>query len=259
MGDWDGSTVIEDHISFLRDMRRMPNVAFVKARVPPEVEISPVPQEGERVVFRSHFLRGFGLPVSGFFRSFLDFYHLQPHHLTPNAVTLLSTFVTACEGYIGILPTIMLWGVFFYGKLGTSARETAAECGGFVAVHRPAKRNAFPVIKLAQSVKMWQQSYFYIENVDPAADFLNLPAYEAAPHRSLRLLEVQAKAGVGGCCGRHRPTPGAPGVEGPRGLRPPDHLRQPPGAPAPEPPSSNLPDERAPRPQPAVHEADADC
>ena len=33
-GDWDGSTVIEDHISFLRDTRRMPNMAFVKARVP---------------------------------------------------------------------------------------------------------------------------------------------------------------------------------------------------------------------------------
>ena len=76
MGDWDGSTVIEDHNSFLR-------AAFVKARVPPETEISPVPLGDERVIFRSHFLRGFGFPVSGFFRSFLDCYHLQPHHLSP--------------------------------------------------------------------------------------------------------------------------------------------------------------------------------
>ena len=153
-GDWDGSSVIEDHISFLRDTRRMPNAAFFKAWVPPEVEILPVPRGNERVVFRSHFLRGFGLPASGFFRSFLNFYHLQPHHLTPNAVTLLSAFVMACEGYLGILPTIELWGAFFYGKLGTSAKETAAECGGFIAMRRVAKRNAFPVIKLAQSVKM---------------------------------------------------------------------------------------------------------
>ena len=71
-------------------------------------------------------------------------------------MTLLSAFVTACEGYLGILPTIEMWGAFFYGKLGTSAKEAAAECGGFVAVRRPAKRNAFPVIKLSQSVKMWQ-------------------------------------------------------------------------------------------------------
>ena len=129
-GDWDGSTVIEDHITLLRDTRWMPNAAFVKARVPPETEISPAPRGNERVVFRSHFLRGFGLPVSGFFRSFLDFNHLQPHHLTPNTVTLLSALVTVCEGYIGVLPMIELWGAFFYGKLGTSAKDTTAECCG---------------------------------------------------------------------------------------------------------------------------------
>ena len=152
--------MIEDHISFLRDTRQMPNTAFIKVRVPPEEEISPVPRGKERVVFRSHFLRGFSLPVSGFLRSFLDFNHLQPHHLTPNTVTLLSAFVTACEGYLGILPTIELSGAFFYAKLGTSAKEKATVCSAFVAVHRPSKKNAFPVIKLSQSVKLWQQSYF---------------------------------------------------------------------------------------------------
>ncbi|XP_044409736.1 uncharacterized protein [Triticum aestivum] len=111
----------------------------------------------------------------------MDFYHVQPHHLTPNTVTLLSAFVMVCEGYIGILPTIKLWGAFFYGKLGTSSKDTMAECGGFVAVHRPAKRNVFPVIKLSQSVKLRQQSYFYVENVDLNVDFINLPAYEASP------------------------------------------------------------------------------
>ena len=100
-------------------------------------------------------------------------------------MTLLSALVTACEGYIGILRTIELWGAFFYGKLGTSAKDTPAECGGYIAVHRPVKWNAFPTIKMAQSVKMWQRSYFYIENVDPATDFLNLLPYEAAPPTGL--------------------------------------------------------------------------
>ena len=85
----------------------------------PRGEISPAPQEGERVVFRSHCLRGLGLPASNFFRSFLVFYGLQPHHLTPNTVVLLSAFVTLCEGYPGVLPTIELWGEFFYSELGT--------------------------------------------------------------------------------------------------------------------------------------------
>ena len=43
-------------------------------------------------------------------------------------------------------------------------------------VRRPSPKNAFPTIKLPQSVKMWQQSYFYVENMDPAVDFINLPA-----------------------------------------------------------------------------------
>ena len=75
-GDWDGSNVHEDHVKFLR----------------------------------SHFLRGIGLPASAFFCSFLEFYQLQPHHLTPNTVVLLSAFVTLCEGFLGVLPTIELWG-----------------------------------------------------------------------------------------------------------------------------------------------------
>ena len=112
-GDWDGSSLHANHIDFLRKTRRLPGKDQVRVRLAPEKEITPAPEEGERVVFRSHFLRGFGLPLSAFFRSWLDFYQLQPHHLTPNAVVLLSAFVTLCEGYLGVLPTLELWGEFF--------------------------------------------------------------------------------------------------------------------------------------------------
>ena len=91
----------------------------MRVRLAPEKEISPALEEGERVVFRSHCPRGFGLPASGFLRSFLKFYNLQPHHLTPNAVMLLSAFVPLCEGFLGLLPTLELWGEFFQSKLGT--------------------------------------------------------------------------------------------------------------------------------------------
>ena len=110
---WDGSNVHDDHVDFLRRMRRLQGADYVRVRLAPEREISPAPEEDERVIFRSHCLRGFGLPASGFFRSFLEFYHLQPHHLTPNAVMLLSAFVTLCEGFLGVLPTLELWGEFF--------------------------------------------------------------------------------------------------------------------------------------------------
>ena len=90
-GDWDSSNVHMDHIEFLRKTRRLPGADQVRVRLAPAREIMPEPEEGERVVFRSHFLRGIGLPASAFFRSFLNFYQLQAHHLTPHPVVLLST------------------------------------------------------------------------------------------------------------------------------------------------------------------------
>ena len=73
-GDGDGSNVHDDHIDFLRKTRRLPGRDYVRVRLAPEKEISPAPEEDERAVFRSHCLRGLGLPASGFFRSFLEFY-----------------------------------------------------------------------------------------------------------------------------------------------------------------------------------------
>ena len=53
-GAWDGSEVHGDHIDFLRQTRRLPGKDYVKVRLVPKREISPAPEEGERVVFRSH-------------------------------------------------------------------------------------------------------------------------------------------------------------------------------------------------------------
>ena len=175
-GDWDGSNVHMDHIDFLRKTRRLPGKDQVRVRLALEKEITPAPEEVERVIFRSHFLRGLGLPASAFFRSFLDFYQLQPHHLTPNTVVLLSAFVTLCEGFLGILPTLELWGEFFQSKLGTPMQGVPAQSGAFIAMRRSAADNPFPVITLIQSVKRWQKSYFYVKNVAPQGDYVNLPA-----------------------------------------------------------------------------------
>ena len=64
-GGWEGSEVTE--YDLLRRARK----------IPPAAEVAPEPQPGECVVFTSHFARGFGLPVSTFFRAFLDYYHLH--------------------------------------------------------------------------------------------------------------------------------------------------------------------------------------
>jgi hypothetical protein len=64
-------------------------------------------------VFIAHFERGFGLPVSDFFRDFLDTYDLQPHHIPVNAVMILSAFTAFCEGFTGIEPFCQGWAKYF--------------------------------------------------------------------------------------------------------------------------------------------------
>jgi hypothetical protein len=78
----------------------------------------PAPEFGERVIFTSHFERGFGLPASDFFRDFLDTYDLQPHHLPANAVMILSAFAAFCEGFAGIEP---------FPKLGRNTSSCASK------------------------------------------------------------------------------------------------------------------------------------
>ena len=135
-GVWDGSEVDDDDIEILCQTWRLPGRDLVRVRLAPEGETSPVPEEGKRVIFRSHLMRGLGLPASGFFRSFLEFPGLQPPHLTPNTVVLLAAFATLCEGFLGVLPTIELWG----GVLPIQARHTRRRRAGPVrCIHRNAE------------------------------------------------------------------------------------------------------------------------
>ncbi|KAK1614834.1 hypothetical protein QYE76_020351 [Lolium multiflorum] len=97
-----GSNVTEFEIDWLYRSRRIPE--GVTCRIPGD-ELEPDPEPGEHVVFLAHFERGFGLPASPFFREFLDFYELQPHHLPGNAIFYLSCYATFMEAYIGIRPT----------------------------------------------------------------------------------------------------------------------------------------------------------
>ena len=87
-GAWQGSLVTEEHINRLRRRRQIPDE--VEARIPPRGECQPDPKEGEYVVFYSHFDRGFALPLNDYARSVMEFYQLQPHHMPPNAILIMS-------------------------------------------------------------------------------------------------------------------------------------------------------------------------
>ncbi|KAK1632859.1 hypothetical protein QYE76_007174 [Lolium multiflorum] len=156
-GAWRGSDVTQYEIDWLYRSRRIPD--GVSCRLPGD-ETEPVLEPGEVVVFLAHFERGFGLPASDFFRQFLDFYRLQPHHLPGNAVFYLSCFVAFMEGYIGIRPARETFARFF------SLRINSVQ-GKDIPKPKPPYNAGLT-------------TFFYVKNKS-ATDLINLPPFNPAP------------------------------------------------------------------------------
>ncbi|KAK1605052.1 hypothetical protein QYE76_028725 [Lolium multiflorum] len=180
-GAWMGSNVTQYEIDWLYRSRRIPE--GVTCRLPGD-EIEPVLEPGEHVVFLAHFERGFGLPASEFFRRFLDFYELQPHHLPGNAVFYLSCFATFMEAYVGIRPLRETFARFFALRINSvqgkdiPAPKPPVQCGSCIV----GSRQGSPFFKFAglESCRAWQGTFFYVKN-NGAADLIDLPPFNPAP------------------------------------------------------------------------------
>ncbi|KAE8798888.1 hypothetical protein D1007_25857 [Hordeum vulgare] len=188
-GAWVGTDICDGNIDVLRDCRMLPLATLVAARVP-GAEAAPTLEKGEVVVFEEHFYRGFGLPASDFFARFLTFFGLQPHHLAPNAILQLVAFVVLCEGFLGIEPHLDIWRKLFYFKKQSvmidkadAAKLTGPKpmtpCDAALVNHRTT--SGFPHMPLQDSIKMWHKGFFYVKNVDPSQECINLPPFTIAP------------------------------------------------------------------------------
>ncbi|KAE8806069.1 hypothetical protein D1007_17747 [Hordeum vulgare] len=186
---WLGSDIYTEHIDALRHRRMLPPASLVVMRIP-GAKNAPTPQEGEVVVFDEHFYRGFGLPARTFFSNFLSFFGLQPHHLAPNAILQLASFVVLCEGFLGIEPRIDLWqSLFFFKKQSIKMDKAKVEkldgprpmtpCG--VALVHNQTKCGFPQMVLQDSIKQWQRGFFYVKNVSPSCDAINMPPFAIDP------------------------------------------------------------------------------
>ncbi|KAK1625832.1 hypothetical protein QYE76_000147 [Lolium multiflorum] len=184
-GAWKGSDVNQAEIDWLYRSRRIPEE--VMYRIPGE-ELEPAPEAGEVVVFAAHFERGFGLPASDFFREFLDFYKLQPHHLPGNVIFYLSSYASFMEGFVGILPTIPTFARFYNLRINSVQGKNlpipkpVVQCGACILT--PRQGSPFYKFSGLESCRSWQQTFFYVKNLSPI-DFINLPAYApGAPSRA---------------------------------------------------------------------------
>ncbi|KAK1614286.1 hypothetical protein QYE76_019803 [Lolium multiflorum] len=180
-GAWMGSDVTQAEIDWLYRSRRIPEEVF--CRIPGQ-ELKPAPQPGEYVVFAAHFERGLGLPVLDFFRDFLDFYELQPHHLPGNSIFYLSSFTAFMEGYTGITPSVDNFSYFYYLRKNSIQDTTLSQpkpfvrCGGCIL--SPRQGSVFYKLTGLESVRTWQKSFFYVRNGGPE-DFINLLGYVPGP------------------------------------------------------------------------------
>ncbi|KAK1603846.1 hypothetical protein QYE76_027519 [Lolium multiflorum] len=180
-GAWMGSNVTEYEIDWLYRSRRIPE--GVTCRLPGD-EIEPVLEPGEHVVFLAHFERGFGLPASPFFRKFLDFYELQPHHLPGNAIFYLSCFATFMEAYIGIRPTRETFARFFALRINSvqgkdiPKPKPPVQCGSCIIGSR--QGSSFFKFSGLESCREWQGTFFYVKNNGPA-NLIDLPPFNEAP------------------------------------------------------------------------------
>ncbi|KAK1611815.1 hypothetical protein QYE76_035488 [Lolium multiflorum] len=179
-GAWKGSEVTQHEIDWLYRSRRIPE--GVSCRIPKD-EIEPDLEDGEFVVFLAHFERGFGLPTSDFFRQFLDFYKLQPHHLPGNAIFYLSCYATFMEAYMGLRPTRETFARFFSLRINSVQGKEIPKpkppvlCGSCII----GSRQRSPFFKFAglDSCRAWERTFFYVKNTG-APDLINLPAFNPA-------------------------------------------------------------------------------
>ena len=140
-------------------------------------------QEGECVLLATHVDRGFSLPPSVFFRGFLNFFGAQLHHFTPNSIAYLAAFVSMCENFLGCRPH---WGLFkhiFTCRSQTVKKASPDDertkviqmCGGLGIQMR--SKSTFPAMTLPESVRGWQSTWFYCQDIATPGQSTGLPPF----------------------------------------------------------------------------------
>jgi hypothetical protein len=156
-GKWEASSVTEKDVKELRGACYLS--ADIAHRLPAKDQVIPTPEPGERVVFIPHFLRGLGFPLHPFVRGLMFYYGLDFHDLAPNSFLHISAFIVVCEALLRIPPHFGLWLKVFNLKPKVVDGQHA-DCGGAMVSKLP--NAVWPKGAFVETVKVWQQEWFYI-------------------------------------------------------------------------------------------------
>ncbi|KAI4999744.1 hypothetical protein ZWY2020_004333 [Hordeum vulgare] len=169
-------------------------------RLPAENEVEPVPREGERVLLLSQVYRGFSLPPHPFFKGIMNHFGHNFTTFPPNAIAHLSAFIVMCECFIGCPPH---WGLFkhiFSARSQTIKRLSQSDdkthllqlYGGLGFQKK--SRSSYPALQLSESVRNWQSTWFYYEDVACPNASTGLPPFSLdcpAPPKQLALTKTE--------------------------------------------------------------------
>ena len=113
--------------------------------------------------------RGFALPADHFFCGLLHEYGIRLHHLTPNGIQGIATFVAICEGYLRIPPHFSLWRHFFGAQLLTPTANHGVpgapfQLGCASIQLRGERAGGFFRMRDQTSNKGWYRWWFYLKN-----------------------------------------------------------------------------------------------
>ena len=113
----------------------------------------------------------------------MNFFGAQLHHFSPNTITYLAAFVSMCENFLGCRPH---WGLFKHiftirsqsvkkAKSSDSKTHVIQMCGGLGIQKR--NRSPFPAMILPESVRGWQSTWFYCQDVATPGQSTGLPPF----------------------------------------------------------------------------------
>jgi hypothetical protein len=115
--------------------------------VPQPNEREPNPPYDYVVSFIRFHERGFVAPASCIMRALCYHYSVELHNFTPNAISQAATFVSVCEGFLGIPVNWDLWVHLFRAELHTLMTpepkiRCAVRAGGMTIALRNMRRSS---------------------------------------------------------------------------------------------------------------------
>jgi hypothetical protein len=145
--------------------------------VPHLNEREPNPPYGYVVSFIRFHERGFAAPASRFMRALCYHYGVELHNFTPNAISQAATFVSVCEGFLGIPVNWDLWVHLFRAELHTLTTPVpkihrAVRAGGMTIALRNTRREYYIPCTMTSNNAEWERGWFYLCN-----EGAGLPSY----------------------------------------------------------------------------------